>query len=113
MRAIYFGDAMGDLEFERDHILSVLNENGIDMDIKVTDLPPWNELFDILFFDWGGMSLGNSMLDHFCRFILDDAQDYPQRIYVMTSCFTQDSMKDAMIGRSKIPLNVFFISPRS
>ena len=107
MKAIYFGDLMGNLEEERDHILSVLKQNEINIEIKITDIPPWDEVFNILFFDWGGMSMGNSMLEHFCGNILDDAEYYPQRIYVMTSSFTEAAMKDALEGRSEIPPNVF------
>ena len=75
--------------------------------MKYTDVPPFKEDFDVLFFDWGGMSLGNSMMDHFCRYILEHAEDHPNRFYVMVSSFTKEAMADAVetLGKDK-PFNV-------
>lgn len=66
------------------------------------------EQFDILFFDWGGMSLGNSLIGHFCRYIIKHANDHSSRFYIMVSNFTKEAMKDALESFSKDkPLNVF------
>ena len=66
--------------------------------IKLMDTPPFNEDFDILFFDYGGMSLGNDLLGSFCRHIIRTASNYPNRYYVMVSTFTKWAMKDAKEG---------------
>lgn len=66
--------------------------------------------YDLLLFDWGGMSLGNSMLEHFCKYILEEAENCSSRYYVMTSQFTKNAMEDAMYeigGEEHKPLNVF------
>ena len=56
-------------------------------------------------FDWGGMSIGNSMLEHFCQYILDEAREHPSRIYIMASAFTRDAMEDlqSMMRDEKFP----------
>lgn len=63
---------------------------------------------DILFFDWGGMSLGNSCMQSFCRQILEYAENFPNRFYVMVSMFTKEAMKEAIVefGKDK-PYNIF------
>lgn len=107
MKVIYFADAMGDTEEEGESIRHGLLSIGIETSVKVTDMPPFNEPFDVLFFDWGGMSLGNSLLDSFCRQIVEQASDYPSRIYVMASEFTKWAMEDIKGELSEIPHNIF------
>ena len=107
MRVIYFGDMFGEVDEERDAIQLELSENGITLSIEATDEPPWKEKYDILFFDWGGMSVGNSMLEHFCRFIIEDADKYPGRIFIMTSRFTEEAMEDALSHFYKGPDNIY------
>lgn len=79
-------------------------------EIKKTDVGPkvLNESFDVLFFDWGGMSIGNNMVYHFCRYILKYAEDNPNKYFIMVSAFTREAMKDAVdaFGEEK-PFNVF------
>ncbi len=79
-------------------------------EIEKTDIGPrvLNESFDVLFFDWGGMCIGNNMIYHFCRNILKHAEDNPSKYYVMVSAFTREAMKDAIdaFGEEK-PFNVF------
>lgn len=77
--------------------------------MKCAELPQClEENFDILFFDWGGMSLGNSLMEHFCRHIYKQAQDNPSRFYIMVSTFTKYAMKEAIeeFGEGK-PFNIF------
>ena len=64
--------------------------------------------YDLLMFDWGGMSIGNSMLEHYCKYILKEAVDCPSRYYVMVSTMTKYAMEDALheMGDNK-PQNVF------
>lgn len=63
--------------------------------------------FDVLFFDWGGMSMGNSLMERFCSRIIDHAEEHPSRFYVMASCFTSQAMDDAIyeLGDKK-PANI-------
>ena len=96
MKYIYFGDLNGDLEEERDMIKGQLKDAGINVEIDITDVPPFDDAFDVLFFDWGGMSIGNSMMEHFCREFLGMADECPNRIFVMVSMFTAMAMEDAL-----------------
>ena len=97
-KVIYFADPFDPPEEEVESmIIHPLERNGIKFHkIICTDIPPWEENYDILFFDWGGMSLGNSMLEHFCKYIIEFAKDYPNRYYIMSSMFTKNAMKDAL-----------------
>ena len=76
-----------------------------------SEFPQLKESFDVLFFDWGGMSLGNSMLESFCDNIIEDAQNHTSRYYVMVSMMTSDAMRDALEHlkqtKQKLPFNVF------
>jgi hypothetical protein len=101
---IYICDFMGEPEKE---VAELKDETGLE--IKHEENPNFEEhYFDVLFFDWGGASLGNSMMDHFCRRILNHANEHPSRFYVMTSNFTKAAMKDAIreFGDDK-PANIF------
>jgi len=97
-KVIYFADPMGDLQDEVDDILlSVENKTGLEIEFAlITDEPPFKKSFDILFFDWGGMSVGNDTLGMFCREIIKIAEDKPGKIFIMTSSFTKRAMEDAL-----------------
>ena len=95
VKAIYFGDFMGNIDDEALKIEEVLKNNNISLCIEPVDTPPFAEKYDILFFDWGGASLGNSMMESFCRKIVKESKEYPSRIFVMTSSMTKRAMKDA------------------
>jgi len=107
LKAIYFGDPLGDVDEEADEIKKSLESHGIAIEIKATDRPPFYEAFDILFFDWGGASIGNSMLGHFCRWIVDHAENHPGNLYIMTSVFTEEAMKDALETLPDVPNNIY------
>ena len=77
--------------------------------IECFDLPQaLEEEYEILFFDWGGMSLGNSCMQHFCHQIINHALDRSGRFYVMVSAFTKEAMEEAIVefGKDK-PFNIF------
>lgn len=78
--------------------------------LKQTNSPPFdgsNEIyFDILFFDWGGMCMGNSLLETFCEYILEHAEEHPSKLYVMCSTFTTRAMNEALIEMKNRPANV-------
>lgn len=114
MKMIYWCDIIdsedpyGEIEIIKKKLLI----NGIDWDggFRAYDFPVLDKKFDVLFFDWGGMSLGNSLLESFCDEILEHAEEHPSKIYVMTSTFTESAMKDAMYqygDRIKDVSNVF------
>lgn len=107
MKAIYFADMAGNIQQEKKQILKILNDYGINFKIKATSNPPWDEHFDVLFFDWGGLSIGNSMLQHFCHWIIEHATDHPGNVYVMTSQFTKEAMKDALSILPETPDNIY------
>lgn len=75
--------------------------------VTCTDTPPFKESYEILFFDWGGMSLGNSLLNSFCRQILQEAKDNPSIDYIMTSTFTSSAMKDAQLDFGEYLPNIY------
>lgn len=113
-KAVYWHDFVEPEEKEQDLKIQVLNpcdEAKIHLkDIKCFDTPDclYDESYDILFFDWGGMSLGNSMLEHFCRYIYKHAEDNPNKLFVMVSLFTKQAMTEAIeeFGDNK-PWNLF------
>lgn len=105
---LYYCDPMGDEQEEMKHIIiEIENLSGKTISIQYEEQLPLEKSFDVLFFDWGGMSIGNSMLEHFCDYILKDAQEHPSRFYVMTSTFTTSAMRDAIseFGNDK-PANI-------
>ncbi len=116
VKALYFCDEPFEStpEKELEQLKRELEYEGVEVmaDITVTTRPPFARFsdpvnYDILFFDWGGMSLGNSILDHFCREILHEAEDYPNRIYVLVSRMTMEAMLDAMESMSSRLPNLF------
>lgn len=89
-------------------IASIAAENGITFaNVHCTEIPPFGETYSILFFDWGGMSLGNSMLDTFCDYITDEAKDNPSKDYIMSSQMTTYAMKDALDRFREVLPNVY------
>ncbi len=102
-KSYYFGDMFFSTfydsleeEFE-DTVAEKAREYGIEFEnVTCVESPPFGESYSILFFDWGGMSIGNSMLNSFCRQIIEEAGDRPSVDYVMTSRMTTDAMKDAL-----------------
>ena len=113
-KVVYFADMMlgggvSTLEEEFEKCVSPkLEEAGLKFEnVKCMESPPFGQMsYDILFFDWGGMSIGNDMLGSFCRQICREAPDRPSTYYVMTSLFTREAMEDAMHDLPKLP-NVF------
>jgi hypothetical protein len=95
VKVIYFCDPADDMEKALCDIQNELQAAGIHIEIELTDMPPADDLhYDIMFFDWGGMSFGNSLLERFCERWIESARNKPDRIYIMTSYFTAEAMKD-------------------
>lgn len=108
IRIIYFCDIDDDNEQETQSIQRYLaSVIGWDVPVEMTTLPPFKEKFDVLFFDWGGMSLGNSMLDHFCKNIIECAENNPGRIFIMTSEMTKYAMMEALHELKDRPNNIY------
>ena len=115
-KVLYFHDFMTTEEETYGEIRRFAREfmnNGIEIStIETTDSPPFGKRkYDILLFDWGGASMGNDMMRHYCTYILKEAIEHPSRIYIMVSSFTSEAMKEA--GESfnqangELPANVF------
>lgn len=115
---LYFHDFMTEEEQIDEELRMFQKEfyrNGIEIigNIKTTDIPPFNDKqnYDILLFDWGGASFGNSLLEHFCKHILNEALEKPSKIYIMVSLFTAEAMEEALsefkIANGGLPANVF------
>ena len=114
-RVVYFADPMlssasESIEEEYDFVArrKFIN-NGFDFEnVICVDITPFgNVTYDILIFDWGGMSMGNSLLESYCKYILDEAEDNPNTYYVMASTFTKYAMEDAMYDLKNELHNVF------
>lgn len=101
IRFLHFSDLIN-FEDDEEIIMRYLDTYFKKSEYKYThvDIPTFLDQdagkFDVLFFDWGGMSIGNSMLEHYCRYIIEQAQNKPDVYYVMTSFMTSLAMKDAM-----------------
>lgn len=112
-RIIYFGDIMGDLEEEAEFIQKKLKNLDVKcLAIEIQETPEFfDEQFDVMFFDWGGMSVGNSLMDHFCREIIKMSENKPSTAFVMVSRFTKEAMEDAIryfeIDEHNTPTNIF------
>jgi hypothetical protein len=97
MKYLYFADDSGVVAKEARNIQDILQmELHKKIKMKWTVCPDFDgdNTFDVLFFDWGGMSLGNSMLQHFSSRIINHAREHPDRLYVMTSKMTAYAMKE-------------------
>ena len=69
----------------------------VTLDFQGADVPNFEEKhFDILLFDWGGMSIGNSLLEHFSNRVLKMAENYPSRYFIIVSTFTGYAVKEAL-----------------
>jgi hypothetical protein len=68
-------------------------------DLQVFDSPDaFEQSYGILMFDWGGMSIGNSLLDHFTRRIYKLAEENPSRDFILLSRFTEEAYNDMVNG---------------
>jgi hypothetical protein len=70
-------------------------------------LYPEHRHYSILFFDYGGMSAGNSMLESLSKFLVRTAEEHPNRLYCMVSIMTTDAVRDAMDLLDLRPANVY------
>ena len=90
----------------------LMNQNILidGLKLKVTDNPNtiFESKFDVMFFDWGGASMGNSLLENFCRYIIREAEDNPSKTFVMVSQFTEYAMRDAINEFGDKLNNVYF-----
>ena len=110
-KVIYFADMMSDLQEDvKVQVIGPLKILDIEFHkIELIDMPPFDKKYDILFFDWGGMSMGNSLLESFCNQIVEEAEKYPNRQYIMVSNMTADAMIDALneLGEDAKRHNIF------
>lgn len=115
-KVVYFADPLLTMRFDtqeeecKESIEEPLYTLGVKFHrIECISSPPFGRMdYDILFFDYGGMSLGNDLIRSFCRQIISEAKDYPNRYYVMVSTFTKYAMEDAqkIYGTGEEP-NIF------
>ena len=76
--------------------------------LQVFDSPDaFNQSFEILMFDWGGMSMGNSMLDHFTRRIYKLAEENPSKDFILLSRFTERAYEDMLAGGHEKLHNIY------
>jgi len=80
------------------HKLESSGRERILVDMHATTLPTFDEQgvkYDVLLFDWGGMSFGNSMLEHFSNRFIRCAEDRPSSYFVIISSMTKDAIDEA------------------
>ncbi len=100
-KIVFVTDFGSDYKEDLKHLLLQLDGIGVELkpkQIKHKEVV-WEALesdFDILFFDWGGMSLGNDMLGSQCRALTSHAEEHPSKVYIMASLFTGYAMQDAL-----------------
>lgn len=73
----------------------------------VNPIYPDHKHYSILFFDYGGMSAGNSMLDCLSKLLIKTAIEHPNRLYCMESVMTMWAVRDAMKEFDNPPANVY------
>ena len=107
-KLLYFYDDDGMGRDDHARLVERLADYGIMEPVEATTAPPfYGATFDVLFFDWGGMSMGNSLLQDFCREIIKQAEDAPSKVFVMTSTFTGMAMRDATYELRNRPANIY------
>lgn len=97
LSCFYWADAASDLEKDWEHIKWLLDEEGIVIkNLKMDYHPPKHgEFYDVLFFDYGGISMGASGLVEWAINELSDlAENNPSKYYVLTSRFTVDAAEE-------------------
>lgn len=63
--------------------------------VDVYDSPDaFEQSFQTLMFDWGGMSMGNSLLESFTRQLYKLAEDNPNKDFVLLSTFSEWAYND-------------------
>jgi hypothetical protein len=116
-QVLYFHDYMTDEDEVQREIRQFQRQfanNDILVEVieETEDMPLFGKRnYDILLFDWGGASIGNSMLRHFCEYILKEAIENPSKVFIMVSSFTSDAMEEAendfKSANGEVPTNVF------
>ena len=48
---------------------------------------------DLILFDWGGMALGNSLMEHQLRALVQYAEDHPSTLIAIRSAMCADSLR--------------------
>lgn len=111
MKAIFFHDpsyfATGEEELEV--LKDKLGEHNIEIpNLEETTDPPWDKKYDILFFDYGGISIGNNLLQLMCNDIIKIAKEHPSRLYIMVSDYTTAAMYEfEQSMKDDFPANIF------
>lgn len=99
----------GDHEEDIVKVKKVLSQNLEEYDFEAYDTPEYaDKFFDVLLFDWGGMSLGNEMLDWFSRNIIEYIREHPSKIVVIISEMTKWAFEDAMREFENEEIQVFY-----
>lgn len=115
-KIIYFSDPMLSMLVDTQEqefkvsVESPLEDKGILINglfLRLLDTYPQGENFDFMFFDWGGMSVGNSLMESLCRHIVREAELYPNRCFIVVSTFTKYAMQDALSEFGKEMPNIF------
>jgi hypothetical protein len=114
IRVIFFCDPINDDFDNLDSIKNEFEKMAITFNsfsFKQVELPPNVQDYDILLFDGGGSSMGNSFMWDYCNDIIDMARDNPSKIFIMQSAFTSQAMQDCLDSLNREidpkPINIF------
>lgn len=105
IKILYFNDCLGtscgmNAEQEADYLKHFLGEilfEGVKFSFKNTHnlLDAFNENYDIMFFDFGGIGIGASDTAYsFARGIFTLLKDNPNRLFVSWSAFTNNYLEE-------------------
>lgn len=79
---------------------NVFNPRFLRKEIQLLDVSVYStgraflQPFDVFMFDWGGMVLGNDMMEHFIRRLYKSAENHPSKDYVLLSRMTNEAYQD-------------------
>lgn len=117
LKCYYLADPIGTSDLTPEEEMRVhqdrLKRRGADLNIEIFPQKMYGEefediKFDILFFDWGGMALGNSLMQHFLRRILKAAELKQSSLFILVSSFTHMYMEEELNaqGIKELPYNI-------
>jgi hypothetical protein len=71
------------------------------------DASAFKQSFQILMFDWGGMSMGNSIIDSLIRELYRMAEESPSKDFVLLSRFTHEAYQDMNKDKNPDLFNIY------
>jgi hypothetical protein len=67
----------------------------------------FDESYQIFMFDWGGMGMGNSMMQHFIRRLYKVAEENPSKDFILLSKFTNEAYNEHLLNSHEKLFNIY------